>query len=330
MTRKLLLLTILTLLPALAFAEGDMTAQVKDLTEWKAVFGRIEARDRVPARTRLGGTLVEVDVSEGSRVTAGQVMARVVDEKLDLELKASDANLETLQAQLANAEAELKRGESLLERGVTTAQRLDALRTQVDVIKGQIGAAEASRAVLVQRETEGAVLAPITGTVLSVPVTEGSVVLPGEAIAEIGGGGFFLRLAVPERHARHLKEGAEIRIGGSGMERTGTLAKIYPLIENGRVIADVEVEGLATDFVDARVLVRLPVAISRKVVVPESAVQTRMGLDFVTVAGVDGDPLLRTVVIGATHDVDGQPMVEILSGLHGGETLFVDGEATHD
>ena len=164
--------------------------------------------------------------------------------------------------------------------------------------------------MLEQREAEGAVLAPIEGTVLSVPVAAGSVVLPGEAIAEIGGGGFFLRLAVPERHAMQLEEGDAISIEGPAGEQEGKLAKIYPQIENGRVIADVEVAGLATRFVDARVLVRLPVATSEAVVVPSNAVKTRMGLDFVYIAGPDGTSVPRTVVLGATHEVEGESLVE--------------------
>ncbi|SDK48106.1 efflux RND transporter periplasmic adaptor subunit [Aliiruegeria lutimaris] len=317
---------IAALLPLGAMAEGAQQVRSVELTEWKAVFGRIEARDRVPARSRLGGTLLEVGVAEGSKVEEGQQIATVQDEKLALQLGAIDATLDSLRSQLENAMAELKRGESLLERGVTTAQRLDQLRTQVDVIQGQIGSTEAEKNVLLQREAEGAVLAPISGTVLNVPVTEGSVVLSGEQIAEIGGGGFFLRLAVPERHAGFLEEGAKIRIGGEGAETTGTLAKLYPLIENGRVIADVEVEGIATDFVDARVLVRLPVGKQAALVVPAEAVATRMGLDFVTIAGADGAAVQRAVVIGAAQELDGVPVVEILSGVTEGEELVMGHE----
>ncbi|RYH08535.1 efflux RND transporter periplasmic adaptor subunit [Tropicimonas sp. IMCC6043] len=324
MIARLLILLALLALPGLALAQDAPVARNMDVTAWKAVFGRIEARDRVPARSRLGGTLVEIAVSEGSRVTPGEVIARVVDEKLNLQLGAIDAQLSSLTAQLENAEAELARGENLLQRGVTTAQRLDALRTQVDVIRGQIGAQEAQRAVLEQQEAEGAVLAPIEGTVLSVPVTQGSVVLPGETIAEIGGGGFYLRLAVPERHATKLEEGAQILIEGPGGEMQGQLAKIYPLIENGRVLADVDVEGLSTDFVDARVLVRLPVASEPAVVVPATAVETRMGLDFVTIAGPDGTPIARSVVPGEPFEQEGETLVRILSGLEGGETLVTD------
>lgn len=228
MPKSILIGTLITLLPMLAWAQENVTASTVEVTDWKAVFGRIEARDQIPARSRLGGTLVEVSVVEGSKVGAGQEIGRVVDEKLALQLSAVDATLSSLTSQLQNAEAEVARGENLLERGVTTAQRLDALRTQVDVIRGQIGAAQAERNVLEQREAEGAILAPIEGTVLTVPVTAGSVVMPGEVIAHIGGGGFYLRLAVPERHAMYLNEGDTIRIESPDGEQDGRLAKVYP------------------------------------------------------------------------------------------------------
>lgn len=326
MSRLIIPILLAMTLPLAAQAQSEMQARQMEIPEWKSVFGRIETRDSIPARSRLGGTLVELGVIEGTRVQEGDLIATVRDEKLVLQLGAVDAQLRALQAQLENAQAELKRGESLLQRGVTTAQNLDALRTQVNVITGQIDAANANREVLLQQESEGAVLAPLSGTVLNVPVTVGTVVMPGETIATIGGGGFFLRLAVPERHAGFLEEGAEIRIGSGDLTQTGTLAKIYPQIENGRVIADVEVEGLSQDFVDARVPVRLPVGVSEAVVVPPEAVTSRMGLDFVTVTGPDGTPVQRTVVLGETLELDGVQAIEILSGLSGGETLVASHE----
>ncbi len=296
-----------------------------EITEWKSVFGRVEARDRVPARSRLGGTLVALDIEEGSVVAEGQLLATVDDEKLRIRLEAIDAQIQVIEAQLLNAQTELTRGEDLLQRGVTTVQRLDALRTQVDVLRGQINATQAERRVIEQQATEGGVLAPISGIVLSVPVTKGAVVQPGEMIAEIGGGGVFLRLAVPERHAGHLKEGAEIVIAREGGSHTGRLDKIFPLIENGRVIADVEVEGLDGLLVDARVLVRLPVGETMAILVPAEALRTRFGLDYIPVKQGD-NVVLRNVVIGQHTKIDDRDMVQILSGIKAGDVVAVDHE----
>lgn len=314
-------LTLIALLPLTAVAETIVLAPVM-VTDWKAVYGQIEARTRIPARARLGGTLESLSVTEGDVVTAGQALAKVVDAKIDFQLSAIDAQVQTLAAQLENAETELARGEDLLARGVTTTQRLDALRTQVDVIKGQIAATQADRQVVAQQALEGTVLAPISGRILTVPVAAGAVVMPGEAIATVGGGGIFLRLAVPERHAAFLRQGEIIQIETAAGGAEGTLARIYPLIENGRVIADVEVADLPDSFVNARVLVRLPVATSAALLVPEGAVVTRFGLDFVEVAE-DAGSVLRTVVLGQRHIIDGAPMVEVASGLVAGDRVVI-------
>lgn len=313
---------VAVLLSSTAFqvAAQEVTVVPTLLTDWKAVYGTVEARDRIPARARIGGTLVELSVAEGDEVAAGQVLARIVDDKLDFQLAALAAQREALSAQLANAEADLQRGEDLLKNGVTTLQRVDALRTQVDVLNGQVASLAAQADVIAQQAKEGIVLAPVAGRVLDVPQTKGAVLMPGEVVAVVGGGGTFLRIAVPERHARALKAGDVIRISESDADREGTLARVYPLIEGGRVVADVEITGLPDTYVGARMLVRLPVGEREALLVPAAAIVTRAGLDFIGVQGANG-AVLRSIVPGEVHDVDGEKMVEVISGLAAGDVV---------
>lgn len=301
-----------------AFA-GSLTVEPTTITEWKAVYGRVEARDLVPARARIGGIVTDLVVSEGDEVTTGQRIATVRDDKLEFQVASYDAQLRALEAQLAKAQTELERGQSLVDKGIITTQRLDQLRTDVDVAQNQIASVQAQRSVVVQQGQEGEVLAPAAGRVLTVPVTRGAVIMPGEAVATLGGGGFFLRLAIPERHAAMLEEGADIRITANGRAFSGRMAKIYPQIENGRVVADVEVEGLDSAFVDARVLVEVPIGERSGIAIPRDAVTTRSGIDFVTVA-VDGTAVERAVVLGEPLTGDDR-LVEILTGLQAGDVL---------
>jgi len=305
---------------ASAASAGTLTLQPSEITEWKAVYGRIEARDTVPARARIGGTLIDLTVTEGDTVSAGQKIATVRDDKLAFQIDALDAQIRAAKSQLETAQAELDRGQTLVERGVMTIQRLDQLRTQVDVTRNQIAATEAQRAVIIQQQAEGDVLAPAAGRVLTVPVTRGAVIMGGETVATIGGGGIFLRLAIPERHADLLEEGSEIRVSAKGSEWDGKLAKIYPQIENGRVIADVEVKNLDTEFVNARVLVEVPVGTRSALLVPADAVATHSGIDFVKVSE-NGAETERAVVIGKTMTHDGGQQIEILTGLQPGDVV---------
>ncbi|WP_407050809.1 hypothetical protein [Methyloraptor flagellatus] len=90
------------------------------------------------------------------------------------------------------------------------------------------------------------------------------------------------------------------------------------------MIADVEVADLPTDFVDARVLVRLPVGTRRALTVPATAITTRSGLDLVRVKTPAGE-VERAVVLGGRDGVpgtaSGADQVEILSGLDAGEEV---------
>ena len=303
--------------PALA---GSLTLQPTDMTEWKAVYGQVEAKDTVPARARIGGVITELAVTEGDVVKAGQKIAVVRDDKIDFQLAAYDAQLKALETQLSNAQSELARGTALLGKGITTQQQLDQLKTSVDVLGSQIVALQAQRSVSVEQQKEGDVLAPANGRVLQVPVTKGAVIMGGEPVATIGGGGFFLRLAIPERHAASLKQGASIHISAGGRQETGKLVKIYPEITNGRVAADVEVAALNSDFVNARVLVEIPVAARKALLVPKDAVVTRSGIDFVTVEE-SGRPVERAVILGETMEDSNPPMVEVLTGLAAGDSV---------
>ncbi|MBZ0218553.1 MAG: biotin/lipoyl-binding protein, partial [Fimbriimonadaceae bacterium] len=173
----------------------------------KSVFGQVQSRNLVPARARIGGTVVEISVEEGDQVQAGQEIAKVVDEKLALQLNALEANELAITARLENATTNLERAQQLFARGTIAKTRLDELQTQADVLINELRANEAEKSVIVQQSNEGSVTAPAAGRVLSVPVTQGSVILPGEMIARIAGGGYFLRLSLPERHAAGIHQG---------------------------------------------------------------------------------------------------------------------------
>jgi len=330
--RALIALSALLALPA-ASAAAEFVVTPAVINETKAVFGQVESRDAVPGRARIGGTIESIKVDEGSEVAEGDVIATIVDEKIALQRQAADAKIQALASQLKNAQTDLDRAEELLKRGTTTQSQVDQARTQVEVLANQMAAAEAERAVIAAQASEGEVLAPASGRVLQVPVTKGSVVLPGEEIALVAGGGYFLRLALPERHAAEISEGASVLVGDrpgafaspTAMTKatgTGKLVKVYPQIQDGRVLADVEVDGLGDYFVGERTLVWIPVGKRTVLAVPPDAVATRHGVDYVRVATDKGDVEVA-VVLGATFDDNGEPRVEVLTGLQPGDRIVL-------
>ncbi len=311
---------------------GDFLVEATTIPELKAVFGKVESRDVVAARARIGGTISEIHIDEGSQVESGSVIATVVDDKIALERQAAEAEIEALRSQLDNAQTELERARQLLTSGTATQSRVDQAATQFGVLTNQLSAAEARRAVITQQSTEGEVVAPASGRVLTVPITKGSVILPGETIATIAGGGYFLRLALPERHAAEIAEGDKVLVGRRALAtasvddkttfREGTLVKVYPAIDSGRVLADVEVDGLGDYFVGERTLVLIPVGRRSAIVVPIEAVITRHGVDYVRILQGNTETEVAVILGGEIVD-DGGAKVEILTGLGEGDRVVV-------
>lgn len=325
-------LAALSLLAATGLAgsalAADQVIEPVAVPVMKSVFGQVEARNTVPARARIGGTIVDIAVEEGDEVKADEVVARVVDDKLALQMDALEGRLKATIAQRDNAATSLRRLQDLFAQGATPKSRLDDAQTQYDVLVNQIQALESEKAVIAQQEREGAIVAPVDGRVLSVPVTPGSVILPGETVARIAGGGYFLRLSLPERHAAGIREGDTVRVSrrqitenGAAADIEGRLAKVYPEIVNGRVTADVEVGGLGDFFVGERTLVSIPIGMREVIAVPVSAVTTRHGIDYVTLRA-DGTETAVSVIPGERFPGD-PPRVEILTGLRPGDTVIV-------
>jgi RND family efflux transporter MFP subunit len=326
-------LTALTLLagPAPA-AAAELIVSPITVPEMKAVFGQVETRRVVPARARIGGSIRAIRVSEGAEVKEGDILAAVVDDKLALEMNAATAKIEALNSQLENARTELDRAQQLLTRGAGTQARLDQAHMQFNVVVNQVAAAQAEKAVIEQRMREGEVLAPAEGRVLTVPVTLGSVVMAGEEIARIASGRYYLRLSLPERHAAKIHQDAVVRIGQRGISpvvsggiaeaRPGRIVKVYPEIANGRVIADVEVEGIGNYFVNERTLVWIPVGQRSVIIVPPQAVTTRHGVDYVRI-GTEAGPREVAVIVGESVDTSGGAQVEVLTGLRRGDRIIV-------
>jgi len=309
-----------------SLARADtLTVAPQSVADEKAVFATVESISVVPARGRIGGTVAELNVREGDRVTAGQAIATIGDVKLALQMKSLDAQIEALQAQANQAQIDFTRIEDLVQRNIMPRVKLDEQRTALNVAENSLRAKVAERAVVNQQLTEGEVLAPSAGRVLKKLITVGSVVLPGDPIVTVAQENYKLRLRVPERHARFLKAGDKIRIDsaelGGEASKWGVIDLVYPQIEEGRVIADATVEGLGQYFVGDRLRVWVSGGMRPAFVIPASYVKTRFGIDYVSLHQADGTvdvPVQRGRELPTPALPDG---LEILSGIRAGDQL---------
>ncbi len=297
------------------------------ISDEKSVFATIESQHVVPARVRTGGTIVEIRIRQGDHVDQGQVIAYVGDEKLALTLSSYGAQVQAAQAQLAQARTEYQRAQRLIAQQAIARSMYDQARTNFNVATSNLKSIVAQRAIVQEQQSQGQVLAPTAGRVITVPMTAGTVVMPGDIVATVAEQNFVLRLQIPERHARYLKVGDPVRLDGTDLglngPRFGTIDLVYPEVQNGDVVADAIVPGLRDYFVGQRVRVWVSAGQREAIMVPAHLVTTRFGIDYARVwrpaEGTIDVPVQRGQELPRPDLPDG---LEILSGLKPGDRLL--------
>lgn len=298
---------------------GETAVHLAPIDDMKAVVASVEPAHQLIARARIGGTVTTLKIKEGDNVAAGAELALVADQKLFLQMQSLDQRIRAQQAQRDKAKADFDRAQELLRRGTSTKVMYDQAKTALDVTERNLAALQSDRGVIEQQTAEGSVKAPGAGRILTIPVSIGRVVMPGETIATLAENNYILRLQLPERHARFMRAGDRVEIGergvntGAGARKEGRVRIVYPEIQGGRVIADVDVQGLDNYFVGERARVYVTTGKRDTILAPKSAVYRRAGVDFVRLA--DGAEVV--VQTGDLHN----GTVEILSGLHDGDVV---------
>jgi RND family efflux transporter MFP subunit len=308
-------------------AAGERLAiRPMEIADTKVVSATVRTRDMAEARARIGGTVAVIAVKEGDVVRRGQLIARVVDQRLTYEAGAAAAQVSAAAAEAARAQAELSRTEYLYRNGVYAKARLEQVEAAAKAAQGGLAAARAQHSASVEVGSQGAVLAPADGRVLAADVPAGSVVSPGQSLATITAGPPVLRLEIPEAEARNLKVGARVFVYPEDLPRVqdAVIAQIYPAVEGGRVVADATAPGLRADLVGSRVRVRIEVGRRQALTLPARFVSRRYGIDYATIIGRDGSASDVAVQLAPTAEPG---RVEVLSGLMAGDTVVAPSAA---
>jgi len=150
-------------------------AVVTDISLVVEMTGTVEPDRQVTLAPQIPGKVVEVVGDEGNRVSAGQVLVRLDDSDLRVQVAQAQAAVQAAQAArglaqsrldlalagarpqervqaeqvvrqakagLDNADAELKRAQDLFDQGAVSAQQLDMARTQQKVAQSQYRSAQ--------------------------------------------------------------------------------------------------------------------------------------------------------------------------------------------
>ena len=314
--------------------------------------GYVVAQRKAAVASKVTGRLISLSVEEGSRVTAGQVIALLENEDVlaarnqaEANLNASRQNLEQMKAELHDATLSFNRNKDLIGQGFVSQSEYDASEARYKKASASVGAAEAAvkASTAVLRGAEVAVeytliRAPFNAVVLTKDADIGDIVTPIGAAAEAKAAvvtiadmdSLQVEVDVSESNLQMVKSGqpCEIHLDALPDSRfRGKVHMIVPTADRTKATIMVKVRFLEKD---SRVLPEMSAKVaflSREVKPDEekprtalnpSAILTRDGRSIVFL--IKEDRVIKTPI--TTGEKLGE-MIEVLQGVKAGDSVVI-------
>lgn len=277
--------------------------------------GEIIAKDEVPIKAQVSGSIARKLVKGGDTVRAGQPLFEIDQRKYLATVADTQAQVAQAQASLSNVSRDVRRYQKLADQGAIANQMLDTSESQAEQIQAQVNAYQAKLDQARNDLNDTLVVSPVDGKIGVNELSAGQYVQAGSTvIATVStvdpvqvrfsmSENEYLKFArmgnSPDDWGKNLKlilsDGSEYPVAGHldqidrGLaNQTGTLAMKASFDNPNQLL----VPGMFSRVV--------AVGETRQdaLLIPQRAVQEMLGKTFVTVVGSNSEAVSKPVKLG--------------------------------
>lgn len=296
----------------------------KEITEWDEFTGRIEAKETVELRPRVGGYLAGMHFEEGREVKKGQLLFSIDDREYRAALDTAQANLARAQTRLDLASSDLERSNKLLSARAVSQEEFATRQAEVRQASADIRSAQAQvrQAQLNLEFTR--IESPIDGRIGIAMMRPGNLVTPGSSLLATvvsldpmyvyfeGDERTYLKYqdlarAGDRPSSRDFKNPVRMGLANeSGYPHQGVMDMVDNQLNaqtgsiRGRAVFENK-DGSLTPGLFARVQL-LGSAKHGAMLIHDRAVLTDQNRKFVYVVGAKGEAVRKEVELGATYE----------------------------
>jgi RND family efflux transporter MFP subunit len=188
----------------------------------------------VTLAAKIVGRVTAVNVDEGDRVDAGDILVDIGDAELRANLAAAEARLRIEELNWAHQEKLADRVRSLREQATVSAENLDDANFKVAAGEQMVAnaKAEVARARAMLDETK--IRAPFSGVIVRKKVETGDVTAPGELLLILEDHGTLnFRTSVKEQDVAQIDNGQIIRVTIDALDDLALNATVTKIIPSG-------------------------------------------------------------------------------------------------
>jgi len=304
------------------------TARATGVSRVSRYSGTIRGTQRVPLSTKMMGTVTDLDVEEGDRVSKGEVLVRVRSQNVEAQKRQIEARLREAQAALDNARTNFERMKALHAKESATQKEFDDAKTAYERAQARVDALEGQLDEIEDTLDYATVRAPINGYVVEKHSEEGAIAAPGQpllVVETLDDLKAVVQVSASDINRFAVGDSVTVEVGAAGnVRRTGVVSQVNPSGHSAsrQFTVQVRIERADTPSIKSGMYAQVlrPGAEMTVITVPREAIVRSGQLDGLY-AVKNGTALLRWVRLGKAYG----DRVEVLSGLSEGETYVVDG-----
>lgn len=278
-----------------------------------SISGSLEANEQTEIRSEVSGIVENINFTEGSKVSKGQVLFRVND----LELRAQLTKVQTAQRLAAENE---RRAKLLLEKEAISQE-------EFDMAEANFQSAQAESQLIAAQLAKATVRAPFSGTIGLRYISQGTYVTPSTPIASlVNTDQVKITFSIPEKYSSQIKINDTLSFTTSNATEpyAATIYAIEPSVDINtrslkmRALADNK-QGRLIPGTFANVFLPLAKVDDALLVPTESLIPIQNGKKiFISENGMAKEVIVET---GARTE----SAVRITSGLKAGDTILTSG-----
>jgi HlyD family secretion protein len=354
MKRWIILATIVLVAASVLYMGRRSKARAADLPKTVTVvkgnvaqeavaLGSIVPEQEVSVKSKLPGIVDRVHVAVGDFVQAGAPLIDIRPDPTPLERAEAERNLQIARVTEEGARKDLERAEGLAAKGLGSEKQLEQAKQDFDRarLSAQLSAErlqllKSGHARIEGQEISTRVVAPATGTILTLEVNPGDPVVPltsyqeGTVLMTMADmGSLVFKGTVDEVDVGKLNTGQPVRFTVGAIpdrEVSGILRKISPKARKQESATIFDVEADLVPVKDGPVLragysttARIAIARAESVlVVPERCVKYEGTDATVRLPGKDGKPTEKKITTGLSDGLT----VEVKDGLAAGDKVL--------
>jgi RND family efflux transporter MFP subunit len=290
------------------------------------VIGRLVSRQSGVVASRISGPVATMHVQVGDRVKEGDLLAELVADRFEWEVKRREAALQRAEAELAIRRNEMERLRGLRNSAAFQQGRYDDKRLEVATLESSVTEAKADLALATLDLDYTNIRAPFNGTVTLRHTEAGAYVSLGSpVVALVNDEALEAEADIPSNRMAGLLPGRKLIVEIDGARAPASIralvAEENPLTRTRAVRFTLETSSPATFTPNQTAIIHIPVGERSNVMtVHKDAIVNQLGETIVFVIQ-DGTAQMRTVALG---EPVGSRMV-VLSGLENGDEVAIRG-----